>query len=88
VKAKFLIEIKDNSNIPNQYAKFKYYVKGEEELQSDKDHTYCFIYEHLEEAINTYNVYEYIHETEYNYWIPEHHAHASISISNTFITSV
>jgi hypothetical protein len=36
-------------------------VKGEGELQADKDHTYGFIDEYLEDIINTSKIYESTH---------------------------
>jgi hypothetical protein len=41
-------------NIPNQYANVKNSLKGEEEIQADKDNTYGFIDEYLREAIKTW----------------------------------
>ena len=58
-------------------------MKGEEEVQDDTDYTYDFIGEYLEEAINTSIIYESRQETDYDYWISKHNAHASISIKNT-----
>jgi hypothetical protein len=43
------------SNMPNQYAKVKNTMKGEED-GSEQD--YGFIDEFLEEAVNTSNIYE------------------------------
>jgi hypothetical protein len=54
----------NNSNILNQYEKFKNSVKGEEEIQDDNGHTYGFIDEYLEEAINTSKFYESTQETD------------------------
>jgi hypothetical protein len=59
-------------------------VKGKEELQADKDHTYDFIDEYLEESINTSNIYDSTQETDYDYCISEQNAHAGISRGNTF----
>jgi hypothetical protein len=47
-----------SSKLPNQYAKVKNAVKGEEELQDDADHIYGFVDEFLEEALKTSNIYE------------------------------
>jgi hypothetical protein len=58
---------KNYSNTPNQYAKFKTAVKGEEKFQADTYHNYGFIDEYLEEVINTSNDYESIQEIDYNY---------------------
>jgi hypothetical protein len=59
-------------------------VKVEEELQVDTDHTYGFINEYHEEAINTSNIYEFTQKMDYYYWISEHNAHDSISMNNNF----
>jgi hypothetical protein len=72
-----------SSNVPNQYAKVKNAVKGEEELQDDTDHGYGFIDEFLEEALNTSNVYEAQQDTDYDVWISDHNVHTSISKNNT-----
>jgi hypothetical protein len=73
----------NSSNMPNQYAKVKNTVKGEKELQDDTEQDYGFIYEFLEEAVNTSNIYESQQETDYDYWTSEHNIHTSISINNT-----
>jgi hypothetical protein len=44
--------------MPNQYAKIKNTVKGEEELQDGTEQNYGFIDEFLEEAVNTCNINE------------------------------
>jgi hypothetical protein len=46
------------SNMPNQYAKVKNTVTGEEELQVGTEQEHGFIDELLEEAVNTSNIYE------------------------------
>ena len=58
-------------------------MKGEKKVQEETDHTYGFIDEYLEEAVNTSNIYESRQEIDCDYWISEHNAHASISINNT-----
>jgi hypothetical protein len=58
---------RNNSNIPNQHAKVENTLKGEEELQANTNHTFGFIDEYLEEAINTSNIYEYTQKTDYHY---------------------
>jgi hypothetical protein len=63
-------------------------VKGEEKIQIDKDHTYGFIDEYLEQAINTSKIYEPTKETDGDYLISEHNANASISVNNSFLISV
>jgi hypothetical protein len=71
---------KNNSNIPNEYAKIENSVKGEQKPQVDTDHTYGFIDEFIEEAINASKIHEYTQETDYDYWISVYTAHANISI--------
>jgi hypothetical protein len=53
------------SNMPNQYAKVKNTVKGEEELQDGTEQDYGFIDEFFEEAVNTSNIYESQQKTDY-----------------------
>jgi hypothetical protein len=40
-------------------------VKGEEEFQADKDHTFGLTDGYYEEAINTSNICEYTQKTDY-----------------------
>jgi len=74
----------NSSNMPNQYAKVKNTVKGEEDLQDGigTEQDYGFIDEFLEEAVSTSNIYESQQE-DYDYWASEHNIHTSISINNT-----
>jgi hypothetical protein len=72
-----------SSKLPNQYAKVKYAVKGEEEVLDDTYQNYGFIDEFLEEALNTSNIYEAQQDTDYDFWISDHNVHTSISINNT-----
>jgi hypothetical protein len=39
-------------------------MKWEEEFQADRDHTFGFTDEYLEEAIKTSNIFEYTQETD------------------------
>jgi hypothetical protein len=71
------------TNMPNQYAKVKNTVKGEEELQDGSGQDYGFIDEFLEEAVNTSKIDESQQETDYDYWTSEHNIHTSVSINNT-----
>jgi hypothetical protein len=71
------------SDMPNQYAKVKNTVNGEEELQDGTEQDYGFIDEFLEEAINTSNIHESQQEANYDYWTSENNIHTSISINNT-----
>jgi hypothetical protein len=71
------------SNMPNQYAKVKNAVKGEEEIQDDTDYGYSFVDEFLEKALNTSNIYEAQQGKDYDLWISDHNVRTGISINNT-----
>jgi hypothetical protein len=47
-----------SSNIPNQFAKVKNTMNGEEEDQDDTDHGYSFVNEFFADTLNTSNIYE------------------------------
>jgi hypothetical protein len=50
---------RNNSCIkPSQYARVKNAVKGEKEVRDGTEHDYCLIDKFLEEAVNTFNIYE------------------------------
>jgi hypothetical protein len=72
-----------SSKLPNQFAKVKNAVKGEEEVQDDTDQNYGFVDEFLEEAFNTSNIYEAQQDTGYDFWSSGHNVHTSICINNT-----
>jgi hypothetical protein len=75
---------KDNKDaIPNQYARVKNGLKGEEDVQNHADQNYTFIDEFLEVSVKNSNLYESDRETGYDFWTSEHNIHASISINNT-----
>jgi hypothetical protein len=63
--------------------KSKILQKGRKKFKDDTDHNYGFVYEFLEEALNTANIYEAQQDTDYDFWISDHNVHTSISISNT-----
>jgi hypothetical protein len=46
-------ETRNSSNIPNQYARVKNVVKGEDVIKDNTDHTYAFVDEFLEEAMKS-----------------------------------
>ena len=71
-----------NTNMPNQYAKVKNAVKGEEDIQDQTTDTYGFVDEFLEDAIKSSNLYEE-QDANYETWNSEHNIYASISINNT-----
>jgi hypothetical protein len=47
-----------NSNMPNQYARVKNGLKGEDEIQDQPTNTYGFIDEFLEDAIKSSDLFE------------------------------
>jgi len=71
-----------HTNMPNQYAKVKNAVKGEEDIQDQTTDTYGFVDEFLEDAIKSSNLYEE-QDANYETWNSEHNIYASISINNT-----
>ncbi len=70
--------------MPNQYAKVKNAVKGEEEIQDDTGYGYSFVDEFLEKALNTYNIYGAQRGKDYDLWILDHSVHTCISINNLY----
>jgi hypothetical protein len=70
-----------NSSMPNQNARVKNAVKGEEEIH-DQPPTYGFIHEFLEDAIKSSNLYEE-QDTDYEPWNPEHNIYTGISRNST-----
>jgi hypothetical protein len=73
----------NNSNMPNQYAKVKNLTKGEDIIKDNRDQTYAFVNEFLEEAMKSSSVYETDEDVDYEYWSSNHNAHATLSISNS-----
>jgi hypothetical protein len=74
---------KTNFNMPNQYAKVKNAVKGEEIDQNNTDKTYGFVDEFLEEAIRSASIHESEEDIEYEYWSSDHNAFTTLSITNS-----
>jgi hypothetical protein len=70
-----------NSNMPNQYARVKNAVKGEDDNQ-DQPPTYGFIDEFLEDAIKSSNLYEE-QDADYEPGNSEHTIYTSISMNST-----
>jgi hypothetical protein len=70
-----------DSNMPNQYAKIKNAVKGEDEIQNQIVNSYGFIDDFLEDAIKSSNLCEE-QVTDYGTWNSEHNVYTSISINN------
>jgi hypothetical protein len=73
----------NNSNIPNQYARVKNVAKGEDVIKENTDQTYAFVDEFLEEAINISSIYETDEDVDHEYWVSNHVAHVTLSISNS-----
>jgi hypothetical protein len=71
-----------NSNNQNQYAKMKIVAKGEESIKENKDQTYAFVDEFLEESMRISCIFEAYEDVDYLYWSSNHNAHATLSISN------
>jgi hypothetical protein len=67
--------------MPNQYARVKNAVKGEDDIQ-DQPPTYGFIDEFFEDAIKSSNFYEDT-DTDYDPCNPEHNIYTSISMNST-----
>jgi hypothetical protein len=57
--------------MPNQYAKVKHAVKGEEEAHDETEHNYGFIDEFLEDTVNSENMYVSQDDTGCDYWSSE-----------------
>jgi hypothetical protein len=73
----------NDSNMPNQYARVKNVAKGEDVIKDNTDQTYAFVDEFLEEAMKSSNLYEADQDVDYEYWSSNHHAHATLSMSNS-----
>jgi hypothetical protein len=67
-----------NSNMPNQYARVKNVVKGEDVIKDITDQTYAFVDEFLEEAMNSSSIYEADEDLVYEYWSSNHNTHATL----------
>jgi hypothetical protein len=72
-----------NSNFPDQLAMVRNVAKGEEVIKDNKDRTYGFVDEFLEESMKSSRVYETDEDVDYEYWSSNHNAHATLSISNS-----
>jgi hypothetical protein len=57
--------------MPNQYAKVKNAVKGEDEVHEQVVNAYCLIDDFLEDPVKSSNLYEE-QDTDYETWISEH----------------
>jgi hypothetical protein len=68
--------------MPNQYARMKNVVKGEDIIKENTDQTYAFVDEFFEEAMKSSSLHEADEDVDYEYWSSNHNAHATLSISN------
>jgi hypothetical protein len=73
----------NNSNLPNQYARVKNVVKGEDSVKDNTDQTYAFVDEFLKEAMKSSSLYEADEDVDYEYWSSNHNSHVTLSISNS-----
>jgi hypothetical protein len=83
-KSSAVSDDKDTSNahMPNQYAKMKIVVIWEKSIKENKDQTYAFVDEFLEESMRISCFYEAHEDVDYEYGSSNHNAHATLSISN------
>jgi hypothetical protein len=58
----------NNSNMTNQNSKLKNVAKGEDVIKENKDQTYAFVDEFLEDAIKSSSIYEADEDIDYEYW--------------------
>jgi hypothetical protein len=58
----------NNSNLPNQYARVKNLVKGEDVIKENTDQNYAFVDGFLEEAMKSSSLYETDEDVDYEYW--------------------
>jgi hypothetical protein len=73
----------NNAHMPNQYARVKNVAKEKDVIKDNKDQTYAFVDEFLEEAMKSSSIYETDENVDYEYWSSNHNAHATLSISNS-----
>jgi hypothetical protein len=72
-----------NANTPNQYARVKNVAKWEDLIKDNTDQICDFVDEFLEEEMKSSSIYEIDGDVDYEYWSPNHNAHATLSISNS-----
>jgi hypothetical protein len=58
-------------------------AKGEDVIKDDTDQTNGLVDEFLEEAMKISSIHETDENVDYDYWSSNHHAHATLSISNS-----
>jgi hypothetical protein len=72
-----------NSSMPNQYSRVKNVTEEEDAIKENKNQTYAFVYEFLEEEMQISSIYEADEDVDYEYWSSKHNGHALLSISNS-----
>jgi hypothetical protein len=55
-------------------------AKGEDVIKDNKNQTYAFFDEFLEEAIKSSSIYEADEDVDYEYWSSDHNAHTKLRI--------
>jgi hypothetical protein len=73
----------NDSNMPNQYARVKNVVKGENVIKENIDQTHAFVDEFLEESMKSSSLYETDEDVDYEYWSSNHNAHATLRINDS-----
>jgi hypothetical protein len=69
--------------MPNQYARVKNVAKGEDIIKKNKNQSYDFAGEFLEESMKSSSLYEADEDVDNAYWSSNHNAHATLSKSNS-----
>jgi hypothetical protein len=72
-------ELFRNSKMPNQYARVKNVAKGKDVIKDNKDQTYAFVDQFLEEEMKSSSIYETDEYVDYEYWSSKLNAHAKIA---------
>jgi hypothetical protein len=73
----------NNANMPNQYTRVTNVAIGEDVIKNNRDQTYAFADEFLEEVIKSSSLYEADEDVDYEYWSSNHNAHATLSINSS-----
>jgi hypothetical protein len=69
--------------MPNQYATVKNVAKGEDVIKDNQESDLCFCWWiSWRSNENFKSIYEADEDVDYEYWSSNHHAHATLSISN------
>jgi hypothetical protein len=74
---------RNNSQMPNQYARVKNVAKREKVINNDSDQAHGFSDEFLEESMKSSSVYVTDEDAEYKNCSSNLNAHEALSISNS-----